>query len=262
MPRRRRVSGSLRERTGVSAGTLLASGRTVDSLDVPLLGACAATPRAASTGQALLLRLRVDRRVVVAACIVVWFAVVCAGLAALANHAHRPGTAGDPPGRWPASSRLEPVAGRATLVVGLHPGCPCSRATLEELDRLMARTDGRATVHALVFKPSTFGDDWEKTDIWRRAAAIPGVTVVRDDDGIEAARFGATTSGHVVVYDADGRLAFSGGITSARGHAGDSVGSDSIAVLLAGNGGSQISHRTAVFGCALEDLATRGEGAP
>ena len=50
------------------------------------------------------------------------------------------------------------------------------------------------------------------------ASAIPGVIVTPDVGGRIAARLGAKTSGHVLVYDENGVLKFSGGITAARGH--------------------------------------------
>ena len=52
--------------------------------------------------------------------------------------------------------------------------------------------------------------------------------MLRDDDGAEARRFGAETSGQTLLYDARGALAFSGGITGARGHAGDNAGRASL----------------------------------
>jgi hypothetical protein len=63
-------------------------------------------------------------------------------------------------------------------------------------------------------------------------------------------RFGALTSGHTVVYDPSGRLLFSGGITSARGHAGENMGSELILAQLARKTNPQ-TH--AVFGCPLAD---------
>jgi len=45
--------------------------------------------------------------------------------------------------------------------------------------------------YVLFLKPDGFSDDWEKSDLWQSAATIPGVTVIPDDDGNEARRFGA-----------------------------------------------------------------------
>jgi hypothetical protein len=75
------------------------------------------------------------------------------------------------------------------------------------------------------------------------------VTAVRDDDGVEAARFRATTSGTAALYDARGRLLFTGGLTSARGHEGDSAGLQRIASLL--RTGQADRSDAPVYGCSL-----------
>src|SRR5262249_13547366 len=67
---------------------------------------------------------------------VVWLGSVCAGLAVMLDYENGAGVAATPPARWPAGSRLERVAGRATLVMSVHPHCPCSRASIEELDHI------------------------------------------------------------------------------------------------------------------------------
>ncbi len=65
----------------------------------------------------------------------------------------------------------------------------------------------------------------------------------------EAARFGARTSGFVVVYDATGSLRYAGGITGSRGHAGDNVGRRTVERILAGESERDLDHP--VFGCGL-----------
>ena len=197
------------------------------------------------------------RRVVMAVLGAVWILSVGAGLAVLLRYEKEPGLAAAPPARWPASSRLEQAPGRATLVMLVHPGCPCSRASIEELDRIMARAEGLVTAHVLFFKPREFADDWEKTDLWYRAAAIPGVRVRRDDDGAEAGIFRAATSGQVVLYDAAGALVFRGGITPSRGHSGDNDGRQAIVALLTATE-APTRTRTPVFGCSLRDPETVG----
>jgi len=72
---------------------------------------------------------------------------------------------------------------------------------------------------------------------------------LRDDDGLEATRFGVITSGQTVLYDPSGALLFSGGITGARGHAGDNAGRASLVSLL--NQGKTDLSSTSVFGCPL-----------
>jgi hypothetical protein len=101
----------------------------------------------------------------------------------------------------------------------------------------------------LFLRPLVFDPGWEQTDLWRRASALPNVTVFRDDDGAEARRFGVETSGQTLLYDDDGRLAYSGGITGARGHAGANAGEAALVALLTRN---KADRREAnVFGCQL-----------
>jgi hypothetical protein len=179
----------------------------------------------------------------------VWLAGVGGGMAALWRYATVPGVAATPPAAWPRESRIRPGAGRATLVMLAHPQCPCTRASIGELDRLMAHVGDRLAAHVVLVAPAGAPDGWDATDLRRAAAAIPGVAVLRDAGGVEARTFRAATSGQVLLYDAAGRLRFSGGITAARGHAGDNAGRSAIEALLAG--ADPAARETPVFGCAL-----------
>jgi hypothetical protein len=174
---------------------------------------------------------------------------VAAGLVILLNYENTPGTAGSPVVQWPASSAIQRHAGRATLLMFAHPQCPCTRASIGELALLMAHCQGLVDAHVVFFKPQESGDDWSKTDLWRSAAAIPGVTVGQDDAGAEADRFHAETSGYTLLYDRQGQLRFNGGITAARGHSGDNAGRSAIIGLL--RDGLAGTNRTKVFGCSL-----------
>src|SRR5438874_1239265 len=78
-----------------------------------------------------------------------------------------------------------------------------------------------------------------------------------DSDGLESGRFGAETSGFVVLYDGQGKLLFRGGITAGRWHAGDNAGED--AILAALNHAASPLSEAPVFGCALLD---RSKGEP
>jgi hypothetical protein len=120
---------------------------------------------------------------------------------------------------------------------------------MDELEQLRARCQGLLAAHVLFYRPANAPADWEKTDLWRRAAAIPGARVYRDDDGVLARTFGAVTSGQVLLYHRDGRLLFSGGITNARGHAGASAGTEAIVSLL--TKGTAGRTETPVYGCPL-----------
>lgn len=178
-----------------------------------------------------------------------WILMVCIGLSILLTYENSPGTAANPSHQFPADSQIQFDHNRAALVMFAHPHCPCTRASVGELALLMAQAQGRVTAYVLFLKPPSFAKDWEKTDLWQSAASIPDVHVLKDDSGLEAARFHAATSGQTLLYDAEGSLLFSGGITGARGHFGDNAGRSSIVTLL--NEGEAAQTETAVFGCPL-----------
>jgi hypothetical protein len=180
---------------------------------------------------------------------VVWLGGVTAGLGWLAVYDNNPGVPAHAPARWPADSRLAHDTTRPTLVMLAHPRCACTRASVGELAELMARAHDRPKAYVVFIKPAGTTSTWNDTDLWQSAAAIPGVSVIRDDDGRETERFGAETSGSTLLYDATGRLIFSGGTTGSRGHAGDNIGRASILALL--NREQGLRANTSVFGCPL-----------
>lgn len=190
-------------------------------------------------------------RVILLVGTVAWLSIVSIGLWRVWGYENAPGVAAAPPQQWPTDSRIQPAHDQATLVVLAHPHCPCTRASIGELASIMAHCQGRLTAYVLFLKPAGFSGDWEKTDLWQSAANIPGVTVIPDDDGSEARRFRAATSGQTVLYDSEGRLLFSGGITGSRGHSGDNAGRSSIVSLV--NAGTAERTETFVFGCPLFD---------
>jgi hypothetical protein len=145
-------------------------------------------------------------------------------------------------------------------VMVAHPHCPCTRASIAELAQIMAHAPEGVTASVLFVKPSGAGSDWDDTDLRRSAAAIPGVSVTTDDNGVEAARFGAKTSGHTLVFDRNSTLVFSGGITGTRGHAGANAGES--AVLAALRQQTPMRGRTSVFGCSLARGIPCREGEP
>jgi hypothetical protein len=190
---------------------------------------------------------------------IAWTATVAFGSRALLNYESSPGRVGMVPPAWPADSGVRLLANRSTLVMFAHPHCPCTRASVEELARMMARVQGKVSAYVLFYKPRDSGHDWEKTDLRRTAAEVPGVTVLSDVDGAEARRFGAETSGHTLLFDFRGRLLFSGGITQSRGHSGDNDGESAILSIV--NNQATARTKTFIFGCALTDREKKGKGA-
>jgi hypothetical protein len=187
---------------------------------------------------------------------IVWIAAVAFGSRALFHYENAPGRVGALPRTWPAA-HLERAKDRPTLVMVAHPHCPCTAASMGELAKIMAQLQGRVAAYVLFVRPRGGGTDWEETALRRDAEAIPGVRVAFDRDGADAQRFGAETSGHTLLFGADGALLFSGGITASRGHAGDNVGESAILALVDQQTPARI--QTLVFGCSLTN---RPEGLP
>jgi hypothetical protein len=180
----------------------------------------------------------------------VWLAALGAGFTYLKTYSATPGVAAAAPEEWPRWTRIPPPQGHAVLVMTMHPHCPCTRASVTELNNLMALLRGsNVKGYVLAVKPRDFPEAWIKTESYRSAERIPGVEVLVDEDGLEAGGFGAQTSGEVLLYDEHGRLQFAGGITPDRGHLGDSPGRQRILSLV--KNGTADSHESLVFGCAL-----------
>jgi hypothetical protein len=191
------------------------------------------------------------------AAVVIWMAAVAAGLGLLYGYAATSGSAGICPQTWPDGGTVVADSTRANLVMLVHPRCPFSRASLAQLERIMSVCRPHLAANILFLEPRVPAPLWRETELWRRAVAIPGTRCIPDPGGVEARRFGAMTSGHVLVYDRSGKLLFSGGITEARGHDGDNAGSDAAIGLLRGRPGGA---RTVVFGCPLFDGRDKPEG--
>jgi hypothetical protein len=179
----------------------------------------------------------------------VWLIAAASGLAVLWAYDNAPGEGAMAPAAWPAGTALALANDRPTLVMLAHPQCSCTRASLDELAEALARATNQPRTYVLFLKPDGVSDDWAQSDLWKIAAKLPNVTVVRDDGGVEAKRFGVSTSGSTLLYDNGGELVFSGGITGARAHRGDNAGRQAIVDLL--NRGTAASATTKVFGCSL-----------
>lgn len=179
----------------------------------------------------------------------IWLALAAAGLWGLWRYDNSPGEAAHAHEHWPTAATLARAEDRPTLVMLAHPHCTCTRASLQELAEAIARARTHPRTYVLFMAPRRFAEGWEQTDLWRQAEALPGVTVVPDEDGREAQHFGAATSGQTLLYDERGVLVFSGGITGARAHTGDNPGRQSLVALL--NREPAPRSGTSVFGCPL-----------
>lgn len=185
-----------------------------------------------------------------------------AGFATLQAYENRPCAAGFAAARWPTGAWTFRAQDRPTIVVFAHPRCPCTEATVEELDRLIARIGpAHAAVQIYFYCPEDAPDSFSETTLRRRAERIPGAQVGLDRGGRIAEGFGAATSGQVLVYEPGGRLQFRGGITGSRGHAGRNRGVDAVEEILLGIASSEIQ-QAPVFGCDLQGSLTASPSDP
>jgi hypothetical protein len=140
---------------------------------------------------------------------------------------------------WPHGSLLTLDNARPTVLFFMHPKCPCTRASLAELERLWVLRDERDLARSprlvvVATVPRNASADWLTTDTLERVQQLQNTTVVIDPEGCEAKRFGAATSGTVMWFAASGRRLYSGGITASRGHEGGNVGLACLVELVRG----------------------------
>ncbi len=179
----------------------------------------------------------------------VWLMIVFIGIGILIQYENRPGNAGNPPKKWPIKSIMIPAMNTSTLVLFVHPHCPCTSATVGELELLLTQCRKKIKTYIVFFKPEEFTNEWIKTNIWKNASSISGVKLIVDENGNEANLFKVSTSGQTLLYSNQGKLLFNGGITGSRGHSGDNAGRNSILSLL--KDGKTNKPKTFVFGCSL-----------
>jgi hypothetical protein len=150
---------------------------------------------------------------------------------------------------FPPNCALQLASDKPTLVLFAHPHCPCTRASLHELDALLVQTQNRVSPIVVFSIPDGVPAGWEQGELWNSATSIPGLHVIRDPGGREAHRFHVEGSGHVLLYAPSGQLLFSGGITGSRGHQGDNVGRSAVVSFILE--GQESVRQTPVFGCSL-----------
>src|SRR5882672_4378468 len=75
--------------------------------------------------------------------------LVIAGFWILLRYSGAPGQSGSALARWPDDAPVGLERDRPTLLLFAHPQCPCTKATVGELDRIAARCRDR--VHVIAF---------------------------------------------------------------------------------------------------------------
>lgn len=188
-------------------------------------------------------------RLAIVGSLALWAAGIVFGTRYANNYSGTPGISSPSVDHWPTHSLLALSSTRDTIVIAIHPQCPCSNASVEELRNAVARSGEHPLIYALIYQPNNEPADWAETPVVRAAQAIPGSHIFIDRTGSEMERFHARVSGDVFLYDVEGRIRFKGGVTSSRGNVGESGGGVALTALLR-HENLPVTH-TPVFGCSL-----------
>lgn len=187
------------------------------------------------------------------ALVTIWAIFIGIGFVSMADYSSRPGSPANITVEFPENLPSNEKNNLPKIFVFFHPKCPCSSATISELEHLIADTQNLAVTTVFFYKPVNESDEWVKTNLWETAKQIPTVEIeIMNED--EMSKFGVITSGQTIVYDSQDNLIFSGGITVGRGHEGESLGRKSIENYL--KTGEIETDKTAVFGCILTSPET------
>lgn len=192
-----------------------------------------------------------------AAVAAVWAVLVFLGFRDLTRYATTPGEGADPAAlALPEGLSLERA--RPTLVLFAHPECPCTRATLRELERILVGARGALAARVYFSAEAARLQTAQDSQLMAEARAIEGLDVELDLDGVLARTMDVHTSGQTLMFSPEGRLEFAGGITRSRGHEGVNESEAAIAAILAGT--EPAFRRAPVFGCPISTDSNHQSG--
>ena len=181
-----------------------------------------------------------------------WIAGTIFGVVLLWDYSATQGMVARPDRSWPDSPGLLRPEDKPCVVMFAHPRCPCTRASLEELDRLMR--DCRAVATVVFWQPEFGAAEWRDSDLVRVVRQSPRLHVHLDNGGDVTKTFGVMTSGTCLVFDSAGSLRFNGGLTPGRGHRGTTAAHARIAAILKADRATARStsgESFPVFGCSI-----------
>ncbi len=187
-----------------------------------------------------------------------WIALAIGGMGLKMKYGLTPGAvAADAPAQLTGElrNRVQAADGRSVMFVFLHPHCPCSRATIKQIERVKATApetggaESLPSVHLVFVIPPGVEAGWERGGNLARVEKLDGATVHFDRAGKLARSFSARTSGQVLLYDRSGGLRFAGGITPARGQAGDLRHARALGEMLRRESSDVVE--SPVYGCPL-----------
>lgn len=173
-----------------------------------------------------------------------WLGSVMIALSIIFLYGAEAGRQAEAPPTWPG--KLE-RGSEFTLALFAHPRCPCTKASLRQLEKFLEKPNSKLKVYVIFVKPPNTEPDFHESELWRLSKNLP-VTTLFDESGQLSESFGAYTSGQALLYDGQGKLSFSGGLTAWRGHEGDSIGLEALECSVAQRASVD---STEVYGCPL-----------
>ncbi|PQO45433.1 hypothetical protein [Blastopirellula marina] len=189
------------------------------------------------------------------AAFVLWVIAVVGVLGSMIAYGGMAGAQLPAPKFWPNDTTIARSLDKPTLLVFLHPECPCSRATLDNLEPVIRDRDIAVVVICLGQLDLDSCEDLDHLggchSQLRRWSQYSNVNLVSDPVGQESDRFGAATSGYCLLFDGKGQLLYRGGVTSSRGHRGANAGVASLTTILDRSGPATDTYP--VYGCPLQE---------
>lgn len=207
------------------------------------------------------MRLPLSKTVLSVIAFTAWAAFIAYGAKSLILYSSKPGLAATAPWILPESEIGIHLGPNPVLLVFLHPHCPCSRSTLEQVQSILETQSSKIDCRIYVVVPPQAFEGWENGAMVNRLNDFEKATFEIDRNGRIASRFCASTSGQVLLYRSDGVLVFSGGITANQSHAGKCPGLLALVARLQDIGKPFVQFP--VFGCPLFNFsADCKEGTP
>lgn len=185
----------------------------------------------------------------------IWCTGIAFGFTLLVDHGAKPSLQSPSPQQWPSDVEIQRATNVSTLLFFIHPQCPCTFASLAELERLVAQSDSSLQTILILNCPTEKLDEWMQTAVAKRAKGIPGARIFVDIDGKLSANFKASISGQCLLYAPSGQLLFQGGLTASRAHEGENLGQTILFHMLADREPRDLENHepqvVAVYGCEL-----------
>ena len=82
-----------------------------------------------------------------------WLAMIAAGQAVIFHYKWEAAATREAEDAWPRESGLVRDSQQPTLVMFVHPHCPCTRASLAELTAILTRCNGKVACRLVFVRP-------------------------------------------------------------------------------------------------------------